>query len=100
MKPREPQKLSDVLPGLLKKLGLEERAADVTLGPLWKDAVGPGLADHTKPMRFQNGCLWVVVDAPVWKMELERYYKGKILQKLCAKDARIKNLRFQVGSLS
>ena len=95
----EPKRVSEVLPGLLKKLGLEEKAADAALGPVWKEAVGSNIALHTKPVQFQRGCLVVAVDTPVWKMELERHCKGDILKKLGSKDSRIKSLRFQIGEI-
>jgi predicted nucleic acid-binding Zn ribbon protein len=97
MKEREPEKISAVLPGILKKLGLEEKAADANLGGVWKDSVGPSVASHTKAVGLQNGCLLVAVDTPIWKMEMERYYKKKILNQLRQKDPRIKNIRFHIG---
>ena len=96
----EPRKISELLPAVLRKLGLEEKAANVTLGPLWREVVGPSVGSHTKPVQFQRGCLMVAVDTPVWKMELDRHYKREILGKLSAKDARIKGLRFHVDQLS
>lgn len=97
---QHPEKISLVLPALLKKLGLEERAANATLGPLWREVVGPSVGSHTQPVALQRGCLVVAVDTPVWKMELERYYKNKVLGALSAKDPRIKSLRFQVGQIA
>ncbi len=93
----EPSKIGQLLPGLLKKLGLEEKVADAGLVPLWKEAVGPNISSHTKPSGLQKGCLQVTVDTPIWKMELERHYQEKIIHKLAAKDSRIKSLRFRVG---
>ena len=95
----EPKRVADVLPGLLKKLGLEEKASHAAFGPVWKAAVGLNIALHTKPVQFQRGCLIVAVDTPVWKMELERHCKGDILARLGAKDSRIKSLRFQIGEI-
>ncbi len=99
MKTQEPSRIGHVLPGILKKLGLDEKAANTILVPLWREAVGLNISMHTKPMGLQKGCLMVAVDTAVWKMELERYYKDKIVKKLALKDSRIKTLRFQIGQV-
>ncbi len=97
---QEPKKISQVLPAVLRKLGLEERAGHLTLAPLWRQIVGPNVSCHSSPARLERGCLWVTVDTPVWKMELERCHKDEIMRKLAAKDPRIKGLKFIVGQIS
>ncbi len=101
MKPlQEYKKISEVLPSVLKKLGLEEKAANAALGPVWRESVGASVSAHSRPVLLQRGCLVVAVDTPVWKMELDRYYKPAILERLKVRDSRIKSLRFQVGDIS
>jgi len=99
VKTQEPSRIGQVLPGILKKLGLDEKTANIFLVPLWREAVGPNIGAHTKPMGLQKGCLTIAVDTAVWKMELDRYYKDKIVKKLALKDSRIKTLRFQIGQV-
>ena len=73
--------------------------ADLSITPLWREVAGPGISGHTKPVQLQRGCLLVCVDSSAWKMELDRHYKDRILNKLGAKDPRIKSIRFQVGQI-
>lgn len=63
-------RVGDVLPALLKRLGLEQRFREQAVIGLWPEVVGPDLADRTTATRFDRGVLYVHVDHGAWMQEL------------------------------
>ena len=49
----------------------------------WAQAVGPQIAQHAKAFKVKDSTLWVRVDHPLWRSELQ-FRKKQILQKLNA----------------
>ena len=47
----------------------------------WEDAVGPGIAKHSRALRVLDSVLWVEVDHPIWQSELH-HRKRQILDLL------------------
>ena len=62
---------------------LELRITEASALSRWDQAVGPGIAKHTRPIRVQDSVLWVEVDHPIWKSELH-HRKRQILDRLNA----------------
>ena len=81
----EPRTLGDLLPAVMKRLGLEQEQWLGTLEREWLTLVGPAVAKHTRPGRFERKLLTVFVDSSVWRNELERFGKVEMLRKLQAK---------------
>jgi len=49
----------------------------------WATIVGKTLAAHTRPIRYQDGCLEVAADGKGWRMQLEsmkREFCGRVNQ--------------------
>jgi predicted nucleic acid-binding Zn ribbon protein len=66
----------------------------------WRDLVGDRLAGHAKPVRINDGILYVEVDDPLWLVQI-KYMKGSILQKIDSgiKKGALKDLRFFLKSM-
>ncbi|MEI8352281.1 MAG: DUF721 domain-containing protein, partial [bacterium] len=77
---REPARVADVLPELLRKLGLEDRLWMQILLRDWPAIAGEAVARHARPGRMDQKTLIVFVDSGVWVNELKRYGKAALLK--------------------
>ena len=79
----EPLALSSSLDQVLK--GLRGAPTDArSLGSLfsrWIDAVGPVVADHARPVKFDGTHLLVEVDEPGWATQL-RFLEADVIERL------------------
>ena len=71
--------IADILPLLMKKLGVEDRSWMERLTEEWALLVGKDLAVHARPGRLENMSLVVFVDNSVWLSELSRYGRRQML---------------------
>jgi hypothetical protein len=78
----DPVAIADVVPGVLKKLGLADRHWFAVLEEKWEGIVGKDVAKHAKPGRLDDRGLVVFVDSSVWLNELVRYGRKQILANL------------------
>jgi predicted nucleic acid-binding Zn ribbon protein len=74
--------IANVLPGVMKRLGLEEQHAIGEALQDWESIVGKAVARHTRPGSIRHGRMVVYVDSPVWLSELSRNGKGEMLANL------------------
>ena len=90
---------SDVLPGLMQKLGLSERLQAEEITGAWKEIVGEFIASHSTPVSLREGVLYVRVLQPVLHYQFEAISKGEILRKLRRRFGGriIRDLRFRLG---
>ena len=97
---RKPKKISDVLAQLITARGYGRIQADADFAAAWQAAVGPALAKYTHPGRLRRGVLEVTVANSMTIQELT-FQKQQLLTKLQTQlpDARIRDLRFRVGSI-
>jgi predicted nucleic acid-binding Zn ribbon protein len=96
--PRDATPVGEIIPQLMKKLGVESEHWQEVLSGSWEKLAGKAVAKHTRPGRFEKGTLVVFVDSSVWLNELSRYGKDDLLanlQKTFGAD-RIKAVRFQL----
>lgn len=79
----EPMSLNSSLDHVLK--GLRGAPTDSrTMGSLfsrWIDAVGPVVADHARPVKFDGDHLLVEVDEPAWATQL-RFLEADVIERL------------------
>lgn len=90
--------IGDVVPQVLKQLGLENRLWEQALVTEWTALVGPQVAAHARPGRLERKTLHIFVSHPIWLSELSRFSQPQILanlQKRFGAD-RIKALRLQL----
>ncbi len=64
--------LSDVLPGVVKKMGLAAPFWMESLRRDWPSIVGPDVAKRSRPGHLDNKTLTIFVSHPTWLMELKR----------------------------
>lgn len=79
---QESVRIGDLVPGALKRLGLEEDLWLRALENEWVELVGSMIAKHARPGRYERGRLIVFVDSSVWLNELKRYSQKEMLSKL------------------
>jgi len=93
--------IKSILEDVFRKKNLESRLKDYHVFDVWGEVVGPRVARHTQPKRFQDRILWVTVDTTVWMQQLT-FLEGKIREKLnqAIGSSRIEKIRFQIGELS
>jgi len=97
--PRPAAAVNQVVPKLMKQLGLEQRLQQSQVFFLWAQIVGSDIARHAQPVGLRNGSLIIAVDHPIWLQELKRYHKPMLLQKIRATvgDRAVKDLVFRIG---
>ena len=74
--------LQQLVPGVLKRLGLEQRLQQSQVFFLWAQIVGADIARHAQPVSLNKGKLTIMVDHPVWLQELQRFHKELMLRKV------------------
>ena len=67
----EPERVGDVVPQLLRDLGLDETARVLRVVERWEEAVGPQIARHCRPTALRGDTLEASVDSSVWCQELQ-----------------------------
>ena len=97
--PRPANSTNELVPAVMKRLGLEQRLQQSQVFYLWPNIVGPDIARHTQPVSLRAGLLVVAVDHPVWLQELVRYDKPVILQKVRERVGKkvIRDICFRIG---
>ena len=93
--------IKSILEDVFRKQNLESKLKDYRAFDYWEEVVGPRVARHTQPRRFQDRVLWVMVDSTVWMQQLA-FLEGKIREKLnqAVGSPRIGKIRFQIGELT
>ena len=82
MTSRKIARIGDLLPTVLKQLGLEQRFKEQELLRKWPVVVGDELASRTRATRMDNGVLYVHVDHGAWMQELH-FIEKQLIDKLC-----------------
>jgi predicted nucleic acid-binding Zn ribbon protein len=97
---RPPQKMADVLSGLLSKRGYARVLSTGELDDAWQAACGDRFAGDTRAGEVRRGALEVLARSSAVVQELT-FIKKKLLAKLkdSAPDHKIKDLRFRVGAM-
>lgn len=98
---RKPKAIGDVLAQLITIRGYGRIQSRANFTAAWQRAVGPALAKYTLPGQLRRGVLEITVANSMTIQELT-FQKPTVLRKLQAEvpDAKIRDLRFRVGSIS
>jgi predicted nucleic acid-binding Zn ribbon protein len=97
-KKRRPQKLGDVVSGVLTQAGLSDRVAQAAVIPEWPALVGPQIARVTEPLSVtRQGTLFVAVSTNGWMTELS-LMEPDLLRRLNQRTGRlqIRKIRWQI----
>lgn len=101
MTSRKMTRIGDVLPSVLKRLGLEQRFKEQAVLALWPDVVGPELASRTRATRIEKGVLFVHVDHGAWMQELHFIEKDLVRRmRAAAPGVDLKQIRFSAKEVS
>jgi predicted nucleic acid-binding Zn ribbon protein len=76
-------RIGDVLPSVLRDLGLQKRFTERRLVERWADVVGPEISQRARATRYENGTLFVHVDHGAWMQELH-FIEKELVRKLRA----------------
>ncbi|WP_051108876.1 DUF721 domain-containing protein [Actinomadura flavalba] len=77
----DPKLFGSAIRELMADRGWEQRAAVGGVFGNWPGIVGPELAEHTRPDRFEDGELTVLVDSPTWAAQV-RALAGQLVRRL------------------
>jgi predicted nucleic acid-binding Zn ribbon protein len=98
-KTREPQRIADVISGLLARRGYARVQSAAASEAAWREAAGH-LAAKTRPGNVKRGVLEVIVLNSTVLQELT-FQKKRIVQRLAEllPDEKIRDVRFRVGMI-
>ena len=90
-------RVRDILPGLLRRLGIAKEVASQEALAAWGPAVGPHIAAVTRATAVAHGVLFVSVRSSAWLSELNMM-KRELLRKLNAgcTEGRIERIVFRL----
>ncbi|MSR22026.1 MAG: DUF721 domain-containing protein [Gemmatimonadetes bacterium] len=99
--PGAPERVGDVLTGVLGALGLTEALARQGAIVRWREVVGERIAHVAKAITVSSDVLFVQVDSSAWLSELS-LMKQDILRRLNAgqKEGRIEKIVFTLSERS
>lgn len=90
------KKIGNALAEFLHQQGLEMRVKEANALRLWPEVVGPVIANKTKPLRIEDGKLFVRVNDSTWRNELiymERDLRSRLNEKIGMEL--VKEMRFR-----
>ena len=90
-------RVGDLLPTVLKSIGLGQRLKEQEVLGIWAQVVGEEVAARTQPLRVDRGVLYVRVDHSAWLQELH-FMEKEILRKLKEKAPDIELVRIRFGA--
>lgn len=93
------KKSADLVPHVLKGLGIERRLSETEILKVWNHLLDPNIVAHAHPTGLRNGTLFVAVDSSVWLDEIVRYRRREILERLQSSFGRdlIGKISFRIG---
>ena len=95
MTPRSFARIGDVLPAVLRDLGLQARFNERQVVDKWAMVVGPELARRSRALRCDGDTLLVHVDHGAWMQEMH-FIEKDLLAKMRAAcpDVKLVRIRF------
>ena len=90
-----PRRLTASLDAVSNKLGMRDAQGLGRLFAEWERIVGPGMAEHVKPVRIDQETLVVRVDHPAWATQV-RHLGEDLLDRVAAEAGVVRPLRLEV----
>lgn len=75
------ESLAAILPGLMRRMGLEESAKGWRAVEGWPEIAGKRIASHSRATSFREGTLTVEVEGSAWMHELG-FLKRELVRRL------------------
>jgi predicted nucleic acid-binding Zn ribbon protein len=90
---------AEFLPALMKSLRLDARQAEAEVVKVWNALIDPAVTAHAQPANLHKGTLFVNVDSSVWLMEIVRYRRKEILERLQSSFGKsvVQKISFRIG---
>lgn len=92
------KRVGEFLFPLLKKLGLLEGVRYYKAVSVWDKVVGKEIANHTKADKIKDRVLYVLVDDPLWRQELEMRKEGIMKKYRLYISFNLKDIKFMYRS--
>lgn len=91
-------RIGDILPAVLKSVGLDQKLKERELLSLWPTVVGEEIAARTRAVNVDRGVLYVEVTHSAWLQELH-FMEKQIYKRLReeAPDISFRRIRFTTG---
>jgi predicted nucleic acid-binding Zn ribbon protein len=98
LQPESSATAAEVVPLIMKQLGLENRLWEQALINEWESLVGPQVAKHARAGRLERKVLHVFVDHPAWLSDLSRYGQKQLVENIQKRFGaeKIKGIRLQL----
>lgn len=98
-RPRDPQKIGDVITDLLARRGYAQVAAHEECQEAWRTVVGK-MEKFSRTSEVKRGVLHVIVSNSVVMQELT-FRKRELIQSMATElpEHKIKDIRFRVGAI-
>jgi len=84
---RDPAPFGAVLAKLVKLRGWQKPAAEARIFGMWSSVVGADLAEHSRPVKLEDGELTVEAESTAWATQI-RLLTGKLLGHIAAEVGR------------
>ncbi len=78
------EKMSDLIPALMKDLNLEQQSAFATIDSHWEILIGPGIATRIKPAFIKRKCLFLEANdsTSLYALSSSKMIMDKLLEKV------------------
>ncbi len=86
---RRSESIGNILPDVIRALGVEKRMEEITLREKWGDMVGEVMAGRCRPLDIKGEILFVAVVNNVWMQEIN-FYRDKIVGRIKKRFPRLK----------
>ncbi len=92
--------ISEIIPGIIKTLGLEKKSIQMQIMLDWKEIVGKRISEESMPVTVKRGILKVKVSSSAWMNELQMM-KPELMERIEKRFGRnrIRDIRFCLGRI-
>ena len=94
--------IKDILNDVLHNLEHKKKDLTTSVLEIWDEYADSVIKKHTKPQRYYNGYLFVLVDDASWSFEINRKYKKDIIDKINNRFEKkiLKGIYFRIGDFN
>lgn len=88
--------IKDIIKQVLQEFGIEEKVCLAFLQSKWIEILGEPLGKQCRPVKFEEGILYIETESELWRNELRRVKKQISIrfQEKLGNLSKIKDIRF------
>ena len=95
---KQAKNVGDILPKVIKNLGIEDRMQEARLREEWREIVGDVVAERCRPGEIKGGMLFIEVENNVWMQEIRFHQRDMIVRiKKRFPDLGVREIRLVIG---